>query len=95
MNTSQLNQKGKKGRAEPFKMILIFDASKLCTDICKTIFVIFEVQFHHEAGIVQSRYLELFFSEWSIFSSCKKSALNETGFKLFRTLAMILAKLAF
>ena len=36
-----------------------------------------------------------FFSEWSIFSSCKKSALNETGFKLFRTLTMILAKLAF
>ena len=38
----------------------IFDTSNLCTDICKTIFVILEVQFHHERGLSKSRYLELF-----------------------------------
>ena len=78
-----INSGRKEGRVEPFLMILIFDASKLRKDIWKTIFVIFEVQFHHEVGLVQSRYLELFFSEWSILSSYKKSALNETDFKLF------------
>ena len=31
--------------------VLIFEASKLCTDICKTIFVILEVEFHHEGGL--------------------------------------------
>ena len=30
-------------------MLLIFDASIVCTDICKTLFVISKVQFHHEA----------------------------------------------
>ena len=36
-------------------MILIFDARNLCTDICKTIFVILEVQFHHKGGLRPSR----------------------------------------
>ena len=39
-------------------MKLIFDANNLCTDICKTIFVILDVQFHYERGLVQSRYFE-------------------------------------
>ena len=39
-----------------FLVILIFDRSNLCTDICKTIFVILEVQFHHEGGLSGSRY---------------------------------------
>ena len=64
-------------------MILIFEASKLCTDICKTIFETLKHQFHHEAGLVQHRYFELFFSAWSIFSSYKRSAPNETGFTFF------------
>ena len=43
-----------------FLVILIFDRSNLCTDICKTIFVILEVQFHHEGGLSETCYLELF-----------------------------------
>ena len=34
--------------------------TKYCTNISKTIFVILEVQFHHEVGLSGSRYLELF-----------------------------------
>ena len=56
---------------------------KLCTDICKTIFVIFEVQFHYEGGLVQRRYFELFFLAWSIFSSYKISAPNDQPFNVF------------
>ena len=41
-------------------MILIFEASKLCTDICKTIFALFKPQFHHEDGLIRHRYFELF-----------------------------------
>ena len=60
-------------------MKLIFDAINLCTDICKTIFVILEVKFYHEGGLSRSRYLELFFPAWSIFSSNKDSALTEAN----------------
>ena len=48
-----------------------------------SIFFILEVQFHHEGGLSESRYFELFFSAWSIFLSCKKSAFTEPPFKLF------------
>ena len=34
----------------------------------KSYFFILEVQFHHEGGPIQHRYLELFLSAWSIFS---------------------------
>ena len=61
----------------------IFDTSNLCTDICKTIFVILEVQFHHEWGLSKIRYLELFFLAWPIFSPYKNSALTEAPFNLF------------
>ena len=76
-------------------MILIFDASNLCTDICKTIFVILELQFCHERGLSKTPYLELFFSRWCIFSLCQKSAFTEAPFDLFWTLTMILAIFAF
>ena len=46
-------------------------------------FLILQLLFHHEAGLIQRRYFELFFSVWSIFSSYKKSAPNEAGFNLF------------
>ena len=51
-----------------------------------------ELQFHHEGGLSESRYLELFSSAWSIFSSFKKLAFTEPSFKLFWTLTLILAK---
>ena len=78
-----INSVRKKGRVEPFLMILIFDASKLCTDICKTIFVILEVQFHHEGGLSETRNFELFFSTWSILSPYQNSASAEAPFNLF------------
>ena len=74
---------------------LIFYKSNLCTDICKTIFVNLEVQFHHEGGLSGSRYLELFFSARPIFSPYQKSASTEAPFNLFWTLTVILTILAF
>ena len=73
----------------------IFDARKLCTDICKTIFVILEVQFHHERDLSETRYFELFSLTWSIFSPYQNSASAEAPFNLFWTLTMILAIFAF
>ena len=95
MKKSQLLKKKKGDELNWCLMLLKFDLSNWCTDICKTIFVILEVQFHHEGGPIQRRYLELFFSAWSIFSPCQKSAWDEAPFKLFWTLTMILAIFAF
>ena len=78
-----------------FLVILIFDGSNLCTDICKTIFVFLEVQFHHEGGLSGSRYLELFFSARPIFSPYQKSASTEAPFNLFWTLTVILTIFSF
>ena len=39
--------------------------------------------------------LRAFFSAWSIFPPCRKSALTEPPFKLFWRLALILAKVVF
>ena len=76
-------------------MILIFDGSNLCTDICKKIFVFLEVRFHHEGGLSGSRYLELFFSARPIFSPYQKSASTEAPFNLFWALTVILTIFAF
>ena len=43
----------------------------------------FKLKFHLEVGLVEQRYFELFFSAWSIFSSYKRSLLNEAVFNLF------------
>ena len=43
----------------------------------------FKLKFHLEVGLVEQRYFELFFSAWSIFSSYKRSLLNEPDFTLF------------
>ena len=43
----------------------------------------FKLKFHLEVGLVEQRYFELFFSAWSIFSSYKRSLLNEPVFTLF------------
>ena len=75
-----INSVRKKGRVE---LCQIFHQSNWCTDICKTPMSIFKPQFHHEVGLVQHRYFELFFSAWSIFSSYKRSAPNETDFNIF------------
>ena len=78
-----------------FLVILIFDGSNLCTDICKTIFVILEVNFHNEGGLSKSRYFQLFFSSWSILSPRQKSASTEAPFNHFWTFTVILAIFAF
>ena len=85
----------KRGRVELCLVLLKFDPSNWCTDICKTIFVILEVQFHHERGLIQRRYFEVFTSGRSKFSPCQKSALNEAPFKLFLTFDVIFAQFAF
>ena len=52
-----INSERKKGRVELFQ---IFHPSNWCTDICKTPISTFKPQFHHEVGLVQQRYFELF-----------------------------------
>ena len=84
--------KEEKGRVDLCQMLQIFHRSNWCTDIWKTLFVILELQFDHEDGLIRRRYFELFFSIQCIFSSCKKSDPNEPVFMLFWTFAVILAK---
>ena len=56
------NNLGRKGDELNFsEIILLFGASNLCIDIWKTIFVILEVQFHHEGCLSRRRYFELLF----------------------------------
>ena len=52
-------------------MILIFEASKLRTDICKTIFETLKHQFHNEYDFVQHRYFELFSRHGQYFHPTK------------------------
>ena len=52
-------------------MLQIFDPSDWCTDICKTIFAFFKPQFHHEVGLVQHRYFELFSRHGQYFHPTK------------------------
>ena len=56
-------------------MKLIVDASNLCTDICKTIFVILELQFRHERGLSKTPYLELFSQDGVYFHYAKNQPL--------------------
>ena len=49
----------------------IFHPSNWCTDICKTIFETLKLQFHHEAGLVQQRYFELFSRHGQYFHPTK------------------------
>ena len=51
------NRIRKKGRVELFQIV---HPSNWCTDICKTPISTFKPQFHHEVGLVQQRYFELF-----------------------------------
>ena len=55
----------------------------------KKIFAILKVRFHHERGLSQSRYFELFFSTRYEASPQKKSALTEPPFLLFLTFGLI------
>ena len=53
----------------------------------------FKLKFHLEDGLVEQRYFELFFSAWSIFSSYKRSLLNEPVFTLFYICCSLLSYL--
>ena len=61
----------------------LFIIQESCTDICKTPIPTFKPRFHHEVGLVEQRYFELFFLAWPIFVSYKRSLLNEAGFTFF------------
>ena len=91
MNTV-INSVRKKGRAESFWMIPIFDASKLCTDICKTIFAFFKPKFQHEDGLVQHRYFELFFLGMVNIFILQKISPERDRLHLFCIFAVILGK---
>ena len=60
-----------KGRVEPSWVLQIFDPSDWCTYICKTIFAFFKPQFHHEDGLIQHRYFELFSRHGQYFHPTK------------------------
>ena len=74
-----INSVRKKVQVELFQ---IFHSSNLCTYICKTPIPTFKPRFHHEVGLVEQRYFELFFSAWPLFLSYKRSLLNEADFNL-------------
>ena len=59
------------------------------------IFVILKVRFHHEGGLSQSRYFELFFSTSYEAPPQKKSALTEPPFLLFLTFGLISSNFVF
>ena len=59
-------------------------------NICKEIFVILEVQFHHEGGLSKGCYFELFYSSGSLCPPCKISFFTEAPFYLFGTFSEIL-----
>ena len=77
----------------PPKWYFIFDASNLCTDICKTIFVILEVQVHHGRGLSETQYLELF-SQHGLYIFTMSKIKNHALFNLFWTSSMIAYLLA-
>ena len=66
-----------------------------CTNICHQIFVILEVHFHLEGGLSGSRYFELFYSTWSLFSPCKISTSAEAPFYLFGSFLKLLTNFVF
>ena len=53
------------------------------------IFVTLKVQFHHEGGLSESRYFELFFSTRYEAPPHKKSAMTEPPFLVFQTFGLI------
>ena len=60
-----------------------------CANIWKKVFVILKVQFHHEGGLSESRYFELFFSTRYEAPPHKKSAMTEPPFLVFQTFGLI------
>ena len=59
------------------------------------IFVILKVRFHHEGGLSESRYFELFFSTRYEAPPHKKSAFTEPPFLLFLTFGLISSNFVF
>ena len=62
---------------------------KLLRKYLEKIFVILKVQFHHEGGLSQSCYFELFFSTRYEAPPHKKSAMTEPPFLVFQTFGLI------
>ena len=67
-------------------MILVLDACNLCRDICKSIFVILELQSHYEWSLSKIHYLELFYQHGLYVHH----AFTEALFNLFWTLTVVL-----
>ena len=66
--------------------------------LCKYLekqFVILKVRFHHEGGLSESRYFELFFSTRYEAPSDKKSAFTEPPFLLFLMFGLISSNFVF
>ena len=61
----------------------IFHPKKVVRRYLQSTISTFKLEFHLEDGLVEQRYFELFFLAWSIFSSYKRSLLNEAVFTLF------------
>ena len=75
----------KKGRVELGKYLIHETWAKNW----KQIFVILKVRFHHEGGLSESRYFELFFSTRYEAPPHKKSAMTEPPFLVFQTFGLI------
>jgi len=66
-----------------------------CANIWKKRFVILKVRFHHEGGLSESRYFELFFSTRYKAHPHKKSAFTEPPFLLFLMFGIISSNFVF
>ena len=90
MHNSQLELSSKMVELNVFESFKYF-TKELLRKYSEKIFVILKVRFHHEGGLSQSRYFELFFSTRYEAPPQKKSALTEPPFLLFQTFCIISA----
>ena len=67
---------------------------ELWRNYLEKIFAISKVRFHHEGGLSQSRYFELF-SQLDMFPSTQKSAMTEPPLMLFQMFGLISSNFVF
>ena len=94
MHNSQLELSTKRVELNVCESFKYFTEELLCKYLEK-LFVILKVRFHHEGGLSESRYFELFFSTRYETHPHKKSAFTEPPFLLFLTFGIISSNFVF
>ena len=89
MHNSQLELSSKRVELNVYESFKYF-TKELLRKYLKTIFVISILRFHHEVGLNESRYFDLF-SQLAMKPQHTKLALTEAPFLLFQTFGAISA----